>query len=299
MQDERMPAESMPGESAGAWLWRNKAFLAVHLLCLGALWHPPALWVLGLGALSHYARAFGLTGGYHRLFSHRTYKTSRWLRFVIALLGALAAQRGPLWWAGHHVTHHRHADTPQDVHSPVVFSVWWSHLGWHLSNKYLATNEKAMKEFLACPELVFLDRHYRLLFALFLALLYATGALLDSVAPSAPSAHSGGSTGWQLFFWVGILPTVTLYHATFCVNSLCHLRGYRRFETPDHSRNNALVALLTMGEGWHNNHHRFPAAARQGLAWYELDATFAILWCLEKLGLVHDLRRHPAAAGAG
>lgn len=282
----------MEVSTAMPWVRRNLAFMLLHVLCILGFFWPPSWFAVGLAFLSHYVRAFGLTGGYHRYFAHRTYKMSRPMQFIIAFIGASAAQRGPLWWAGHHVMHHRFADTEEDIHSPVVRSFWWSHLGWHLSDDYNHTNLKAMQQFTKYPELRFLDAGYKVIFLGFLAALYCLGAVLESMAPGLQT------NGMQCVVWGGIIPTVTLYHATFCVNSMCHLRGYRRYATPDHSRNNPLVAALTMGEGWHNNHHQYPAAARQGVAWYELDPTFAILWCLEKVGLIHGLRRRPPLAPA-
>lgn len=243
----------------------------LHLACL-LVFVVPFTWLsLGLFVGFFALRTWGLTAGFHRYFSHRSFKTSRWFQFVIAWIGSSALQRGPMWWAGEHRQHHKYSDKDGDPHSPIIRSIWWSHIGWVLDRGNRWTKWDELKDFHKYPELKWLDRFHALPGLLLGVLCYA----ID---------------GWTGVVWGFILSTVTLYHTTFCVNSLCHLMGYRRYATEDDSRNNWLVALLTMGEGWHNNHHHYPSCARQGFKWYEVDMTYYVLKGLEKVGLVWDVR---------
>lgn len=210
------------------------------------------------------------------------------MQFVFALLGTTAAQKGPLWWAALHRHHHRYADTEEDIHPPTVKGFWWSHVGWILSPRYEETRFHAIRDFARFPELRFLNR-YHLLPPVALAVgLFLLGWALHHGAPSL------GTSGWQLLVWGFFLSTVLLWHVTFCVNSLAHVFGRRRFETADTSRNSFLLALFTFGEGWHNNHHRFPGSERQGFFWWEVDFTHYLLKLLSWCGLVWDLREPPA-----
>lgn len=269
-----------------AW-FRITPFVIVHLAvaCVFFVgWSPAAL--IGC-ALTFLAREFGLTGFYHRYFSHRAFRTSRWFQFVGALLGNAAVQRGPLWWAAHHRQHHRHADMPGDVHSPHQHGFWWSHTGWFLNNRNYQTDYAQVKDFVKFPELVWLNR-YDMLAPIGLAVAtYGVGEWLGKVFPST------GTHGWQMLVWAFVVSTVLLYHVTYAINSLAHAWGSRRFETRDHSRNNWWLALAAAGEGWHNNHHRFPASARQGFYWWEIDTTYYALVVLSWLGIVWDLRPVP------
>ena len=224
--------------------------------------------------VSYLVRMFFVTAGYHRYFSHRSFRVSRGVQFVLAFGGTTAAQKGPLWWAGHHRAHHRDADTERDVHSPLK-GFWHSHIGWVLADRHGRTNVAAVRDLARYPELRFLDRH-------------------DWIGPwtlGAVSFAIAGASGLVVGFF---LSTVLLWHATFLVNSLAHIIGRRRFATDDTSGNSVLVALLTMGEGWHNNHHHCPSSARQGFFWWELDVTWCLLRLLKRVGLVRDLRVPPA-----
>lgn len=263
-------------------------FVGVHLACLGVLWVGWS-WIAVATCVALYAlRVFAVTGGYHRYFSHRSFKTSRPMQFVFALLGTTAAQKGPLWWAALHRHHHRYADTEEDIHPPTVKGFWWSHVGWILSPRYEDTRFRAIRDFARFPELRFLNR-YHLIPPIALAVgLFAVGWGLERWAPSL------GTSGWQLLLWGFFVSTVLLWHVTFCVNSLAHVFGRRRFETNDTSRNSFLLALFTFGEGWHNNHHRFPGSERQGFFWWEVDFTHYILKVLSWCRLVWDLREPPA-----
>ena len=269
------------------WL-RAVPFIGMHLACVAVLWvgvSPIALIV----ALALYAvRMFAITGFYHRYFSHRTFRTSRVLQFVFALIGASSVQRGPLWWAAHHRNHHRHADTAADPHSPGVHGFWWSHAGWFLTRGGFRTDWSRIPDLARYPELRWLDRYDTVVPVLLAAGLFGVGALLERVAPHL------GTSGPQLLVWGFFVSTVVLFHATVTINSLAHRFGRQRYDTGDDSRNNLWLALLTFGEGWHNNHHFFPGTARQGFRWWEIDLTWYGLRAMALLGLVRDLKPVPA-----
>lgn len=261
--------------------------LFMHLMALGVFFVGfswVALWVcVGL----YFLRVFALTGAYHRYFSHNSYKTSRVFQFILAFIGGMAAQLGPLWWAAHHRHHHQYSDQPEDIHSPAVKGLFWSHIGWLLCRKYAGTELSRIPDFAKFPELRFLDR-WHIIPPLFLGFsLYGIGYWLELRAPHL------GTNGWQMLMWGFFLSTVLVYHATFCINSLTHVIGRRRFNTTDHSRNSLLLALITMGEGWHNNHHRYAVCTRQGIYWWEIDVTYYILKFLSWFHIVWDLRAPP------
>lgn len=261
--------------------------LFMHLGCVAVLWVPFNRFAVLALAISYVLRVFALTGGFHRYFAHKSYQTSRGFQFVLAFLGTTAAQLGPLWWASHHRRHHRYADTPEDIHSPARRGFLWAHIGWLLCPAYAHTDWEYIKDFSRYPELRFLDRHPYLPPLLFAALLYAAGAGLRAWRPE------WAVSGAQWVVWGFFVGTVAVYHVTFCINSLLHLLGRRRYPTADTSRNNWVLAILTMGEGWHNNHHRFAVSARQGFYWWEVDLTYYILRLLAAVGLVWDLRSPP------
>jgi stearoyl-CoA desaturase (delta-9 desaturase) len=267
---------------------RALPFIAMHLACLGVLWVGVS-WFAVATALALYAiRMFAITAFYHRYFSHRTFHTSRALQFVFALIGAASVQRGPLWWAAHHRNHHRHADTAADPHSPAVHGFWWSHMGWFLTREGFRTDWSRIPDLARFRELRWLDRFDVAVPVALAVALYATGAGLERVAPVLET------NGPQLLVWGFFVSTVVLFHATVTINSLAHRFGTRRFATRDDSRNNLLLALLTFGEGWHNNHHFFPGSARQGFAWWEVDLTWYGLRAMSALRLVHGLKPVPA-----
>ncbi|MBY4599538.1 acyl-CoA desaturase [bacterium BD-1] len=269
------------------WL-RVLPFIGLHLACLGVFWVGFSWFAFWTAVALYAARMFAITGFYHRYFSHKAFRTSRPVQFAFAVLGAASVQRGPLWWAAHHRHHHRHADTELDVHSP-RHGFWRSHMGWFLTPRGFRTDFDAIKDLVRFPELRLLDRFDILVPALLAAGLYALGSWLEA-------AHPGlGTNGPQLLVWGFFVSTIVLFHVTVTINSLSHRWGSRRFATRDDSRNNALLALLTFGEGWHNNHHHYPGSARQGFAWWELDLTYLGLRAMALLGLVSDLRPVPAA----
>ncbi len=269
-------------EAARAQGWRRVYFNAltipfwgVHVLALvgvatlGWSWTGAAL-CLAL----YYARMFFVTGAYHRYFSHRSYKTSRWFQFVLALGATMTAQKGPLWWAAHHRTHHKFSDERGDLHSAKRDGFWWSHMGWILARDLEGTDQSRIRDFAKYPELRWLDRWW-------------------FVPPVAAGVITYAIGGWFALVWGFALCQVLNWHGTFTINSLSHLWGRRRYDTTDDSRNNPVLAAITMGEGWHNNPHHYQSAARQGFFWWEIDATYYVLRALAVVGLVWDVRGVP------
>jgi stearoyl-CoA desaturase (delta-9 desaturase) len=249
-------------------------FVLVHLTCFAALWSGVSWQALVICAVLYWGRIFAIGAGYHRYFSHRAYATSRAFQFVLAILSQSTAQKSVLWWAAKHRHHHLHSDTQEDVHSPRHRGFLYSHLGWIFDRRHDDTDLVKVADFACYPELVWLHR-YELVPALGLAVLCFL---------------IGGWSGLVVgFFW----STVLVYHATFCINSLAHVRGAKRYVTGDDSRNNWLLAIFTMGEGWHNNHHAYQSSVRQGFRWWEYDPTFYLLTLLSWVGLIWDLKRPP------
>ncbi|RIK67443.1 MAG: acyl-CoA desaturase [Planctomycetota bacterium] len=265
-------------------------FLAMHAMCLGVIWVGWSPVAVGVAIALYWVRMFAITGFYHRYFSHRTFKTSRFWQFMFGLLGCTATQKGPLWWAAHHRHHHRHSDDPEDVHSPHTHGLWWSHMGWITSRKMFPTNYKAVPDLAKFPELVFVNRFDLLIPVLFAASIFLFGVALNFFWPQL------GTSGSQMLIWGFFISTVVLFHCTCTINSLAHLIGRRRFATKDESRNSLFLAIITMGEGWHNNHHHYPGAVRQGFYWWEIDMTYYILRGMEKLGIIWDLNKVPETA---
>jgi len=255
-----------------------------HLACLAALETGASAAALLVAGFTYVLRAFGVTAGFHRLLAHGAFKAGRLTQFTLALLGSLATQGGPLWWVSHHRNHHRYSDAPQDMHSPRQRGFWYAHMGWMWDKACFETAATNVKELYRFPELKALQRFYPLLVVGQGLAFYALGWLLGTYFPDS------GTSGPQMLVWGFIISTVALWHATFMVNSVCHVWGRRPYETGDASTNNPLVAALTLGEGWHNNHHKFAYSARHGLEWWQIDLTYLSLRGLEALGLVSDLR---------
>jgi stearoyl-CoA desaturase (Delta-9 desaturase) len=262
-------------------------FVLMHLACLGAFWVGVSPIALLVGALAYGLRMFAITGFYHRYFSHRAFKTSRAGQFIFGLLGASAVQRGPVWWAAHHRFHHAHSDLASDLHSPSQHGFVRSHMGWFLTTKGFAPDLRFARDWLRFPELRWLDR-----FDILVPVAFALGIFLlgGALARSAPAL---GTSAAQMLVWGFFISTVLCWHATYTINSLSHVFGVQRYQTGDTSRNNLLLALLTLGEGWHNNHHYFPSSARQGFYWWEFDLTYYLLKAMASLGLIWDLKTVP------
>jgi stearoyl-CoA desaturase (Delta-9 desaturase) len=268
------------------WL-RVIPFVLLHLACFAIFWVGYSHFALGFAIMLYVVRMFAITGFYHRYFAHKAFQTSRFGQFMFAVLGATAVQRGPLWWASHHRNHHAHSDEAADAHSPIQHGFLWSHTGWFLSRVNFTTQLERVKEFAHYPELRFIDRFDVIVPIMFALGIFGLGELLSEVTPHL------NTDGWQLLVWGFVISTVVLHHATFSVNSLAHTWGQRRYATRDHSRNNFFIALLTLGEGWHNNHHHYPGSASQGFYWWEIDFTYYGLRILEATGLIWNLRKVP------
>ncbi len=269
-----------PRSAALLWL-AGTPYIALHFVPLLALLPGivvrPIDWIV-CGAL-YVIRMFGVTGVYHRYFSHRTYKTSRWFQLVLALLAMSSAQKGVLWWAAHHRHHHKYSDTAQDIHSPRQRGFFYAHVGW-LFDRTEATDYTKIKDFARYPELMFLNKHWWL-----------------------PPTLLGFGT-WLALGWSGLLvgfalSTVLCWHGTYTINSLTHVFGKRVYETTDDSRNSFILALITLGEGWHNNHHYYQASTRQGFHWWQIDVTYYVLRLLAAVGLIWDIREPPTAVVEG
>jgi stearoyl-CoA desaturase (delta-9 desaturase) len=276
-----------PAASGIAWV-RVLPFIALHAACISVAWVGVSPFALVATGVLYMVRMFAVTAFYHRYFSHRTFRTSRALQFVFAVIAATSVQRGPLWWAAHHRNHHLHADAVGDPHSPALRGFFWSHMGWFLTPGGFQTDWRRIPDLMRYPELRWLDRFDIFAPVLLAAGLYALGTWLSGHAPRL------GTSGPQLLVWGFCISTVVLFHATVTINSLAHRFGTRRFATRDASRNNFWLALLTFGEGWHNNHHFYPGSARQGFRWWEIDITYYGLKLMELCGLVHNLRPVPA-----
>ncbi|HVW22298.1 MAG TPA: fatty acid desaturase [Opitutaceae bacterium] len=264
-------------------------FIILHLGCLGVIWTGTSAFAVWTAVALYFVRMFAVTGVYHRYFSHKTYSTSRAGQFLLALFGGTTVQRGPLWWAYHHRHHHRHSDEEEDAHSPHVHGFWWSHIGWITSRRNFPTDYSQVRDLARYPELVFLNRFDAVVPALFAAAIFGLGCLLQA---HAPGLHT---SGWQLLVWGFFISTTALFHGTSCINSLAHLLGKRRFQTEDDSRNSVILAVITLGEGWHNNHHRYQSSTRNGFYWWEIDITYYLLKALSWTGLIHGLKAVPKA----
>jgi stearoyl-CoA desaturase (delta-9 desaturase) len=254
-------------------LTKSIPFFLMHAAPLAALWTGARMidWVVCFAL--YFARMFFITAGFHRYFSHRSYKLGRGMQLLMAIGGTMAAQKGPLWWASHHRHHHKYSDQPEDIHSPLR-GLWWSHVGWILCNRYQDTDMERIKDFAKYPELRWLNRFYL-------------------VPPTALALVCFWAGGWSMLVIGFFLSTVLTYHCTFFINSLTHLFGRRRYVTTDTSRNSFILAILTLGEGWHNNHHYYQSSVNQGFYWWEVDISYYIVKMLSWVGLAEGLRGVP------
>ncbi len=276
--EARAPGRAVAPEADGPWLQvgllSRAIYWGIHAACLLALWTGVTQGDLVLLAATLGVRMFAITAGYHRYFAHRSYRTGRVFQFLLALLGTTAIQKGPLWWAGNHRHHHRYSDEPGDPHSPRD-GFWQSHNGWIFDGRWDETPLESIRDFAKYPELVFLNRWHVL-------------------GPLGLAIFCWAVGGFGGLVWGFAVSTTLLWHFTYSINSLAHRWGSQRYATGDMSRNNLLLAILTMGEGWHNNHHHYMASARQGFFWWEIDLSYYILRGLAAVGIVWDLREPPA-----
>ncbi|MBN9120959.1 MAG: acyl-CoA desaturase [Planctomycetes bacterium] len=250
--------------------------LAVHLALFTIPVIAPTLLGVALALVVSRVAGLGITAGFHRGLTHRSFRTGRVVQFLLAAAGCTALQKGPLWWAAHHRLHHAHSDRPGDPHSPVLGGFWHGHMGWLFTRDLMHPDPRLVRDLARFPELVWLDRLWMLP-----GLLLAAGCYL--------------ADGWSGVVWGFCLGVVAVFQVTFAVNSVGHLLGRRRFDTPEGSRNNLVLGYLAMGDGWHNNHHRAPGSARHGLAWYEFDMTYRVIRLLAWLRLAWAVREPPAA----
>jgi len=263
-----------PGDFGVRWI-DLIPFFGVHVMAVTGMIISGWSWAgLGLAIAFYFGRMFFITAGYHRYFAHRTFKTSRPFQFLLALGGGTATQKGALWWAAHHRRHHKYSDRPEDVHSVKQRGFYWGHVGWILVRRHDRTEWDRIKDLSVYPELRALNRFPMLIDIAFATSLYFIG-------------------GWQWLLWGYFVSTVMLWHGTFTINSLAHLWGKRRYLTGDESRNNGILAVITMGEGWHNNHHYYQRSTRQGFYWWEIDVTYLILRGLAAVRLVWDIHEPP------
>ncbi|NVJ66793.1 MAG: acyl-CoA desaturase [Gammaproteobacteria bacterium] len=258
-------------------------FIAIHITCLFAFVTGVTWTAIIICLASYFIRMFAITAFYHRYFSHKTFKTSRAMQAIFGFIGTSSTQRGPLWWAAHHRHHHIHSDTDEDAHSP-KHGFLKSHMTWFLNKKHFPTQYERVKDLNKYPELRYLDRYDIIPPVIFAFIILLIGIYIESYHPEL------GANRWQILIWGFFISTILLSHITFCINSLAHKFGSQRYTTGDESRNNFILAILTLGEGWHNNHHQYPGSVKQGVKWWEIDLSYYILKLFEKLGIVWDLR---------
>ncbi len=270
------------------WLIGSRLLL-IYMGAIAALvFYPPNVTLLLIFAISYAVRMFGAEAVYHRYFAHRAYRAGRGMQLILCFIGVMSGQRGPLWWAWTHHVHHKHADKPGDPHSPVLESWWRAQSGWFMDDRYIDTDLDLVRYYAKFPEIRWINQHYMTLFFGVAGLLFAAGHY---------GIFGAGVTGMAAACWGAFLPATIGIHLFSLVNSIAHGQrvpgGSRRFQTDDASRNRPILAILTLGTGWHNNHHRYAAAGRAGFAWYEVDISYYVLRLLELLGLIHDLRPVP------
>ncbi|MHC4476648.1 MAG: acyl-CoA desaturase [Planctomycetota bacterium] len=264
--------------------FRIVPFILLHTMCFVVIFVGWSWTAVLVATGLYFIRMFAITGFYHRYFSHRTFKTNRFWQFFFAVIGNASVQRGPLWWASHHRHHHRYADQKEDVHSPSQHGFWWSHMGWLTSPANFATDVKYVRDWIRFPELRWINRFDTVIPILLAIILFAVGEVLKIYAPHL------GTNGPQMLVWGFFVSSMVLFHATVTINSFDHMIGSRRYATQDTSRNNPVLAIITLGEGWHNNHHHYAVCARQGFYWWEIDVTYYVLVLMSWLGIIWDIR---------
>jgi stearoyl-CoA desaturase (delta-9 desaturase) len=287
IDSDAYPEETKMQKGGRVDWFRVMPLIGVHLMCLGPIiwgWS----WVAVNTAIALYLiRIFAITAFYHRYFSHRAFKTNRVFQFIFAAMGASAMQRGPLWWAALHRHHHRYSDKPEDFHSPSRQGFLWAHIGWFTAHDLFKTRYEYVRDWEKYPELKWLNRFDALMPVILAIVLYISGKIMEVYAPAL------GTSGPQMVVWGFFISSVAVLHATFCINSLDHMLGSKRYDTWDTSRNNWILAIFLLGEGWHNNHHHYAISTRNGFFWWEIDITYYLLYLLSLFGIAKDLRPVP------
>lgn len=258
-------------------------FIVWGIAIIGPFFTGISLAAITVAAVLYVVRMFFVTGFLHRYFSHKSFSTSRFWQFVFAVLACTAVQKSPVWWASVHRHHHQYSDEKEDPHSNFWYGIWESHFVWILRRDFDKTNTGLVRDLVKVPEIYWLDRYQ----------LYLVPAILLGVACFILGRILGeeySTSGTQMLIVGFFFGTFVLHHGTFCINSLAHVIGRKRYETKDESRNSFILALITLGEGWHNNHHHQQALVRQGHRWWEIDITFYVLWVMSKLGIIWKLR---------
>lgn len=279
--------EAIRAQPDGVNLVRCIPFIILHLACFAVIWVGWSWFAVGAAFFLYVVRMFAVTGIFHRYFSHKTYSTSRFGQFLLALWTGTTVQRGALWWAYHHRHHHQHSDEEEDAHSPHVHGFWWSHIGWITSKRNFPTDYSKVKDLAKYPELVWLNRFDLVVPVVFATSIFVLGVLLEKFAPGL---HTNGA---QMLVWGFFISTTALFHGTASINSFTHLWGKRRFNTTDDSRNSFILAIICLGEGWHNNHHRYQSSTRNGFYWWEIDMTYYGLKLLSWTGFIWGLKPVP------
>ena len=245
-------------------------FLAT-LFAIALLWQRAVNWTdIALLIAFNVIGGLGITIGYHRMLTHRSFQPHPIVKFIFLVFGSMAVEGPALEWAATHIKHHAHSDREGDPHSPVE-GFWHAHMGW-MFNRSFADPNIYCRNLVKDPIVVFVSRTFIFWVILSLAIPFAIG-------------------GWTGLLWGGLVRIFLTHHVTWSVNSVCHTFGKREFETRDKSRNEWIVGLLGLGEGWHNNHHAFPRSAFHGLHWWQFDLSGYVIWTLERLGLVRDVYR--------
>jgi stearoyl-CoA desaturase (delta-9 desaturase) len=269
-----MQIDAISEKRAGNYNWTTFGFVLVfHLFAIAAFFTFSWTNLAAAVIVWWVAGSLGIGLGYHRLLTHRGFKVPKWLEYTLSTFGALALQSGPLSWVTTHCIHHAFTETDKDPHSP-RHGTYWAHIGWIFRGTAQNQTPETVKRY--CPDFAD-DRFHQLLDRYYYIPTVAVSLLLLAIG------------GWSMVLWAIFLRTVVGWHFTWLVNSATHLWGTRRYETRDDSRNNPLIAVITFGEGWHNNHHAYPRSARHGLVWYEFDQNWLQIKLLEKLGLAKNV----------
>jgi len=285
METLTLPAQTGLSRAKKTAIIYASVMLSIHLgvlLVISTGVSPVAFLV---GFIFYLVRGFGISIGYHRYFAHKSFKTGRFFQFILALMGSLSNQGGVLWWSSTHRGHHKYSDTKDDLHSPIAHNFWHAHLGWMWSKEAYGKSKNPCHDLGKFPELKALNKHYVFVILFQVAGFFGLGVLLNTLYPEL------GTSGLQILVWGFFISTVFMWHCTFMVNSVCHIWGYQRYKNSgDFSRNNPFVSLVTFGEGWHNNHHKYSWAARNGFKWWEFDPSYYLLKTLALFGIVSDLK---------